>query len=306
MSYFYGKGQYFPEFEIKKLTDEVIEFYISKADLSFANALRRVIISEVATMAIDLVNISSNSSPLFDEFIAHRIGLIPMVSNDVNDYVFHRDCNCSEYCEKCSVQFFLKVKCVESSMDVTTAHIKQVNKDNSVIPVLFKDEDPIVIAKLKKNQELDLHMIAKKGIGKEHAKWSPVSTCVMQHVPEIEFPQGKYVIDNLTLKQKKEFVDCCPTKVYRYDEIRKTVEIENKLNCTFCEECTTKLETFNVDVSKAIKIGTEKNRFLFKVESIGSLKPEQIVIDALNQLKKKLNGILSCVDQESKNIIVNR
>lgn len=306
MSYFYGKGQYFPEFEIKKLTDEVIEFYISKADLSFANALRRVIISEVATMAIDLVNISSNSSPLFDEFIAHRIGLIPMVSNDVNDYVFHRDCNCSEYCEKCSVQFFLKVKCSESSMDVTTAHIKQVNKDNSVVPVVFKDEDPIVIAKLKKNQELDLHMIAKKGIGKEHAKWSPVSTCVMQHVPEIEFPQGKYVIDNLNLKQKKEFVDCCPTKVYRYDEIRKTVEIENKLNCTFCEECTTKLESFEVDVSKAIRIGAEKNRFLFKVESIGSLKPEQIVIDALNQLKKKLNGILSCVDQESKNIIVNR
>ena len=204
MSIFYGKGQYFPDFEITNLTNETIEFYVSNADLSFVNALRRIIIAEVPTMAIDLVNITANSSPLFDEFIAHRLGLIPLISNDISDFVFHRDCICSEYCEKCSVQFFLKVKCTESSMDVTTDHIKQVNKDSSVVPVIFKDEDPIVIAKLKRNQELDIHMIAKKGIGKEHSKWSPVSTCIMQHIPEIEFPQGKYVIDNLTVKQKKK------------------------------------------------------------------------------------------------------
>ena len=126
MSIFYGKGQYFPEFQITNLTEDTIEFYLTNADLSFANSLRRVILSEVATMAIDIVNITANSSPLFDEFIAHRLGLIPLISHDINDYVFHRDCNCPEYCEKCSVQLFLKVKCTESQMDVTTDHIKQV------------------------------------------------------------------------------------------------------------------------------------------------------------------------------------
>jgi len=306
MSIFYGKGQYFPEFEITKLTDDTIEFYLSNAELSFANALRRVIIAEVPTMAIDLVNITANTSPLFDEFISHRLGLLPLVSNDVNEFCFHRDCVCSEYCEKCSVQFFLKVKCTESVMDVTTDHIKQVNKDISVIPVLFKDEDPIVIAKLKRNQELDIHMIAKKGVGKEHAKWSPVSTCVMQHVPEIEFPQGKFVIDNLTIKQKKEFVESCPSKVYRFDEIRKTVEVENKLNCTFCEECLVKLDSFNVDHTKAVRIQAENNKFLFKVETVGSLKPEYVVEEAVKILKDKLINILKCAELESKNVIVNR
>lgn len=306
MSIFYGKGQYYPEFEVTKLTSDMIEFYLSNADLSFANALRRIIISEVPTMAIDLVNITANSSPLFDEFIAHRLGLIPLQSVDVNEYSFHRDCICSEYCEKCSVQFFLKVKCSSSSMDVTTNDIKQVNKDSSVVPIIFKDEDPIVIGKLKKNQELDIHMIAKKGIGKEHAKWSPVSICIMQHIPQIEFPQGKYILDNLTIKQKKEFVDICPSKVYRFDEIRKTIEIENKLNCTFCEECVNKLDSFNVDTSKAIKIQAENNKFLFKIETVGSLKPEQIVLEAINILKNKLNNIITCVDIESKNILVNR
>ena len=52
-------------------------------------------------------------------------------------------------------------------------------------------------------------MIAKKGLGKEHSKWSPVSTCVMQYVPEIEFLQDRFIIDKLSLKQKKEFVDSC-------------------------------------------------------------------------------------------------
>eukprot|EP00340_Litonotus_pictus_P006950 CAMPEP_0170516250 /NCGR_PEP_ID=MMETSP0209-20121228/2523_1 /TAXON_ID=665100 ORGANISM="Litonotus pictus, Strain P1" /NCGR_SAMPLE_ID=MMETSP0209 /ASSEMBLY_ACC=CAM_ASM_000301 /LENGTH=257 /DNA_ID=CAMNT_0010801069 /DNA_START=146 /DNA_END=919 /DNA_ORIENTATION=+ len=257
-------------------------------------------------MAIDLVNITSNTSPLFDEFIAHRLGLLPLISTEVNDYVFHRDCNCSEYCEKCSVQFYLDVKCSMDQMDVTTNHIKQVNKDNSVIPVLFPEEDPIVIAKLKKNQDLNIHMIAKKGLGKEHSKWSPVSACVMQHVPEIEFLQDRFLIDKLSLTQKKEFVDSCPNKVYRYDEIRKIVVIDSKLNCTYCEECLNKLDSFGLDHTKAIKIAPVQNRFLFKVETVGSMKPEQVVVDALNEMKKKLSIILNVVESESKNIIVNR
>ena len=307
MSFFYGSGRYFPEVEIIKLEEEYIEFYLHKADLSFANALRRVIIAEVPTMAIDLVNITSNTSPLFDEFISHRIGLLPLNSQNVSEFNFHRDCNCNEFCEKCSVQFYLKEKCSESQMDITSDHIKLVTKDCPVIPIKFKNEDPIIIAKLKKNQELDLHMIAKKGTGKEHAKWSPVCSCIMQHVPEIEFLNSRSIIDNLSLKQKKEFVECCPNKVYRFDEIRKQVEIDNKMACTYCEECTDKLESYEgIDHTTAIKITSQDNRFLFKIETVGSMKPEQIVTDSMNEIKKKLSTLLNFLDSESKNILVNR
>lgn len=304
MSYWFGEGRYFPEIEILQLKDDYIEFYLLNADLSFANSLRRVIIAEVPTMAIDMVNIRANTGPLFDEFIAHRLGLIPLNSRDVDKYEYSRKCNCNEPCESCSVQFYLKVKCESESMEVTTDHIRPVSKDSTVFPIKFPDQDPIIITKLRKNQELDMHMIAKKGIGKEHSKWSPVSTVIMQHEPEIEFIGNG--ISKLNPNQKKEFVNSCPTKVYRYDESRKTVEIENPLNCTYCEECLLKLENFGMDPNQNIKIAPKKNRFLFKIESIGNLKAEQIVMDAFRELKIKLSEVLSKVDSEPKSIIANR
>jgi DNA-directed RNA polymerase II subunit RPB3 len=253
-----------------------------------------------------MVNIRANTSPLFDEFLAHRLGLIPLNSVDVSKYEYSRKCNCNEPCEACSVTFLLRIKCEQESMEVTTDHIRAVNNDCSVVPVRLEGEDPILIVKLRRNQELDMTMIAKKGIGKEHSKWSPVCSVVMQHEPEIDFLDKGSYINKLSINQKKELVNSCPTKVYRYDEIKKSVEIENQLNCTYCEECVNKIESFGLDKNKTIKISPKNNRFLFKVESTGSLKAEQIVIDAFKELKSKLTEVYNKVEQESKNIVINR
>ena len=55
---------------------DMIKFVLDGVSLEFANAFRRVILSEVPTMAVDEVIFLENDSPLFDELIAHRLGLL--------------------------------------------------------------------------------------------------------------------------------------------------------------------------------------------------------------------------------------
>lgn len=79
-----------PQVEIVDLRDDTVTFILSKTDASVANALRRIMISEVPTMTIDLVEIMENGSVLNDEFIAHRLGLIPLVSSTAQNLFYSR------------------------------------------------------------------------------------------------------------------------------------------------------------------------------------------------------------------------
>jgi len=88
-----------------------LKFELSNTELSVANALRRIIIAEVPTMAIEMVVVVQNSSPLHDEFIAHRLGLIPLRSHLVEQFEDNGLCLCNEYCDKCSVSYRISKKC---------------------------------------------------------------------------------------------------------------------------------------------------------------------------------------------------
>lgn len=118
-------------------------------NVHYANALRRAIISDVPTLAIDIVNIEINDSNLHDEMISHRLSLVVLDSSD------------------CSKEFeiFLDAVCHEDYLDITSDLLKsELN--------IMKN---IVIVRLHKGERIKLSAIARKGTGREHAKWSPVS-----------------------------------------------------------------------------------------------------------------------------------
>ncbi|KAG1440219.1 hypothetical protein G6F56_012010 [Rhizopus delemar] len=143
--------------------------------ISVANALRRVMIAEVPTVAIDMVEIETNTTVLADEFLAHRLGMVPIDSRE--------DCTCSQYCSECSVELTLHVKCTDDrTKDVTTRDLMSANP--SFTPVLQDKDNPgVLLVKLRKGHELKLKCIAKKGVAKEHAKWSPVSGVAFEYDP---------------------------------------------------------------------------------------------------------------------------
>lgn len=76
-----------PQVKIRQLDDDYCEFELKKTDASIANALRRIMLAEVPTLAVDMVEIHNNTTALNDEFIAHRLGI-----NHVGELCSHH-CN---------------------------------------------------------------------------------------------------------------------------------------------------------------------------------------------------------------------
>lgn len=191
---------------LRSLDRQTASFTMEGVEMSYANSLRRAMQADVETVAIDQVFFRQNTSALPDEFIAHRLGLIPLISTNVKNTMKNtRDCNCDEGCQFCMIELQLRAKCEGSDkMSVTSGMFELVPNQRPGEPERPEDErmlerrDPhlglpvgrydanpshILIAKLAKGQEIDLTCKAYKGLSKHHAKWSPLTTVAYEYDP---------------------------------------------------------------------------------------------------------------------------
>ncbi|MFQ6063871.1 MAG: DNA-directed RNA polymerase subunit D [Candidatus Bathyarchaeia archaeon] len=257
------------EVRILEKTDSTTRLIIKGADTPFMNALRRIMLSEVPSMAIDEVVVIENSSMLHDETLAHRLGLIPL-KTDLDTYNLPEECPCkSEFgCNLCRVALTLEAEATENT---TTIYSRNLNSENpDIIPVSEK----IPIAKLAPEQKIKLEAYARLGKGKDHAKWQPVSNCAYRYMAEIE-------IDKKRCDACGKCVDICPKRVLA--KVNKKIEVRNINECTLCQDC--------IDVCPeeppAIKVEADKQTFIFDIESTGALPVERIVLEATNIIDKK-------------------
>jgi len=142
--------------------ENIINFRISGVDVKYLNALRRAIISEVPTMAIEKVTFYENSSILDDEILAHRLGLLPL-KTDLKTYNFIGECTCRKKgCGKCTAILTIDVKGPKTvyASDITST-------DKNILPAYGKT--PLV--KITKDQGLKIEAVAQLGRGKDHIKW---------------------------------------------------------------------------------------------------------------------------------------
>ena len=268
--------------EVLEKNQTSLRLAIFEADVPLMNALRRIALAEVPSMAIDEVVMIENSSILQDEIIAHRLGLTPL-KTDLDSYNLPEECSCqSEFgCNLCRVTLTLDAEAKEGTRTAYSGELVSENPD--VGPV----SDRIPIVKLVKGQKLKLEAYARLGKGKKHAKWQPVSLCAYKYYPKIEVPTKE-------CKDCSKCVDICPKRVLAMKNNK--VEVRDLLACNLCQDCVEACP----EKPPIIKVEWEKNAFILNIESTGVLPPERIIQEATKILDKELKEFEEQLAVETK------
>ena len=243
-----------------------LSFILKDSNHIFANTLRRLIIDEVPTMAIENVEFSKNNSILYDEIIAHRLGLIPL-KTDLKSYNLPDKCKCEgKGCNRCQLKMVLRANKVGN---VYASEIK--SKDPAVKPVYGN----MPIVKLLKGQSLELEAIAVLGRGKGHIKWSPCHAYykyrpIIEITGEVKNPEAIIEVDHNNIFEIKD---------------RKLVVNKDRVL-----ECDLSLDFSEID--KNVKVTARDTDFVFYFESFGQLSCKEIVNKAIDIFDEQLDDFV--------------
>jgi DNA-directed RNA polymerase subunit D len=231
-------------------------------------------IGEVPTLAIEDVRIYDNTSALFDEMLAHRLGLIP-IKTDLSSYTTQEKCSCGGAgCPGCTSTYTLSV---EGPRTVMSSDL--IPQDPKAAPVYGN----IPIVKLTKGQKLVLEARAVLNTGRAHAKWQPTLVCGYKNHPVVSISD---VCDACGL-----CVDECPRGILAVKG-KKVQVVDGKLSdCSMCRLCERACLGSGIGEEPAIRITAEKDRYIFTVESDGSLTVKEIMNRALQYIKEQADEL---------------
>lgn len=247
--------------EILDKNERKIKILLEDSNPQFANTLRRVSMGEIPILAIDSVDFMNNDSVLYDEIIAHRLGLIPLVFDPKN---FHFKSDKHEPSEKgCSM---CEVILVIDKKGPCTVYSKDIKSSNPDVKPLY-DEIPIV--ELEEGMKLKVEATAILGYGKDHAK-SKAAVTGYRYYPTVKL-EGK-------LSNPEEAVKICPKNALKIDGEKAHVTTD----CDLCGIC---MKTAKPEGKLKI-IGDDK-KFIFTVESISGLTAEQVILNTIDSIKEK-------------------
>lgn len=249
-----------------------VEFKISQLDLSVVNSLRRVILSEIPCAAFYFdaydqenkhINVIKNTGVLHNEFLSHRISLIPLYftqeeldSFDENKY-----------------KFVLKKKNTSSEVMLVTTKDFVIYEGDKQLPETFREHifpkcpitnDYILITKLHPNlynsdlgEEIEIECKASIGTAQKHSRWCVVSQCCYYNTIDQSESQNafKKIMEDTPQEEKKK--------------------VEQKFNVI------DKYRHFKKDKYD------EPNEFEFTIESECRLTPKQIFVKAISILEDK-------------------
>ncbi|EYC17973.1 hypothetical protein Y032_0029g1985 [Ancylostoma ceylanicum] len=302
------------EVEIVNDTDEgmSLDFDLINVEAPIANALRRVLLAEVPTMAFEKIYLYQNTSVIQDEVLCHRLGLLP-IKVDPRKFLMPTEkvIGINEHGVDCDEEpqpdptrnlvFNINVTCTRNRNAPSTAtEPHQLYHQSSVYSRSFKwipcgDQeeqfasdpprivfDDILVAKLRPGQQIEANCHAVKGIGRDHAKFSPVATASYRLLPTIRLLSE--VRGEAAVRLKESFSE-------------GVIELKEKDGEKIAVVADARRDTCsrNVfrhdDLASVVELGRKKNHFIFSVESTGALKSAELVVEACKVMEEKCSSL---------------
>jgi DNA-directed RNA polymerase subunit D len=231
---------------------------------AFLNGIRRLIIEEVPTLAIEDVEFKDNNSALYDEMLALRLGLAP-IKTDLSSYSLPKnEDEINERAASCTLQINLKSS--------KKGYVYAGGAKSSDPKCTFVNEETPLV-KLIEGQKVDMTMWAVMGQGKDHIKWSPGL---------VWYSQKADIKVNNNSELMNEFKGKYPDQIFDGDKISKDKIIELNLIDAVDRVC-----------DDIVKVDFQEDNFVFHVESWGQLECQEMLVKAAEILEEKASELES-------------
>ncbi len=254
--------------------------HFSDVESHIINAFRRSLIVDVPKMAIDQIEIHlgaisdengrtyESTTPLFDEIIAHRLGLIPVPTDCdalIKGHLKAKEaCDCAGVgCPNCQTMYSLNKRgpCTVYSGDLEPLGDERFKPQDTKIPIV----------KLTEDQGILIYATAHLGTGKTNARWQAVHAAGYKPIPEITVNQDK-------VKDAERIASNCPRDVFKVN--KKTLLVSDPEACILCRTC----EHEDIGGIDAVKVNADTNNYIFRFETDGSVDPATAIYYALDQI----------------------
>ena len=288
-------------------------------------------IAEIPTLAIEYVYIHNNTSIVQDEVLAARLGLVPLTASlsGLNWLQFYKkpprqddDDGVDDgetAVDNNTIQLKLHVECEWRSAEGvkseetepeklyinSSVYAKQITfvptgRQNSEFPEpdgLVRPVNPeILLAKMRPGQVIDLEMHCIKGIGADHAKFSPVATATYRLLPTID------IVKPIVGSDARKFARCFPKGVIGLEDVteeesqagteldgmagEKKAVVRNTYKDTVSRECLRHKE-----FQGKVKLGRVRDHFIFSVESTGQFDSDYLFLESVKTLRAKCSRL---------------
>ena len=288
-------------------------------------------IAEIPTLAIEYVYIHNNTSIVQDEVLAARLGLVPLTASlsGLNWLQFYKKTPTQDdddgvddgetAVDNNTVQLKLHVECEWRSAEGvkseetdpeklyinSSVYAKQITfvptgRQNSEFPEpdgLVRPVNPdILLAKMRPGQVIDLEMHCIKGIGADHAKFSPVATATYRLLPTID------IVKPIVGNDARKFARCFPKGVIDLEDVteeesqagteldgmagEKKAVVRNTYRDTVSRECLRHKE-----FQGKVKLGRVRDHFIFSVESTGQFDSDYLFLESVKTLRAKCSRL---------------